>query len=264
MLSELRQTRLRTIRTIDRYAGGFALFVSPRDVRHFLWITDPLWKFSMQHSGISPSVYEYLKMRWFKSGADILAACTAPFSGHHMTPEEYRDPLVRAFTKSVYYPLFFFNDVISLAKEIPEGQADMNIVTALAREHGIDPLAALVKVWELSERLVRVMMRLRERLMADPRSAVARYAEKLSFWLPATLHWTSISAQYMELPGASGDIRVTPPTVTMTETSTLWDPADSTPQPYPEIAWWRDLLANPSDSTSRLEGIDRANRKGCA
>ncbi|MDO0930769.1 hypothetical protein QQY66_03395 [Streptomyces sp. DG2A-72] len=205
------------------------------------WLGGQLWKLALQSSTAAPAVGEYLRMRWPKCGAGVLAAYTAPGAGYAMTPDEFYDPLVRAFTLSVFYPCTIVNDLGSLAKEAQAGQRDINLFSALAAEHGLDTTTALLKAAELYERMLCLMLRLQERLLKDPRPAVVRYAAELPQWIPATVEFTAISARYFT-SDAAGTGPATPLTVSPSPTPMLWDPDDLTPPPYPDIAWmWHQL-----------------------
>ncbi|MGK5640359.1 terpene synthase family protein [Streptomyces sp. URMC 126] len=206
------------------------------------WLGGQLWKVALQSAGTAvPTVGEYLRMRWPKAGAGALAAYTAPGAGYAMTPAELYDPLVRAFTLATFYPCLIVNDLGSLAKEAQDG--DVNLFSALAAEQSLDTATALFKAAELYERVLCLMLRLQQRLLRDPRPAVARYAAELPQWVPASLDFTAASARYLtaETTG-DGDGPPALPTLTPSPTPLLWDPDDLTPPPYPDIAWmWRHL-----------------------
>lgn len=212
---------------------------------HMAWVIGELWKFSLQRREAPPPPGEYLRMRWYKGGIGTIAALAALDTGYALSAEEFRDPLVSAFTRAVGYSCLLINDLISLEKESPLGQSGLNIVSVVSR-HADGPIAALAEVWKLWERMICLMLRLQGQLLNDPRPAVARYATEFPHWIPATLHWTTTSARYLQLPGTPGGpgARIAPQTVTMTDTPTLWDPDDLTPPPYPEIAWWWNQLAD--------------------
>ncbi|MEU6915782.1 polyprenyl synthetase family protein [Streptomyces olindensis] len=206
---------------------------------HSHWLGGQLWKLAAWHRAEPPGVGEYLRLRWQKSGAATLAACTPPGSGYSLSAADFYDPKVRAFTSALFQACTIVNDLVGMAKEAATGERGINIFSTLAAEHGLDPLAALLKAGELYERVVLVMLRLQQELLADPRPSVARYAAELPQWLPATIDFTATSARYLSehKPGLAAV-----PKVTTTPKPVLWDPADLTPPPYPDIAWWWRLL----------------------
>jgi hypothetical protein len=209
------------------------------------WLGGELWKRGLQLRATPPTVGEYLRMRWAKAGLDALAAFGGAGAGYTLSEAERCDPLVRAFTQAVFYPCTFVNDMVSLAKEIPLGQAKLNIVSVLAREHRIGLAQALAKVLELSERIVCLMLRLQQRLLRDPRPSVARYARELPQWLPATIHFTITSARYLEVTTTetTPETTLAIPTMSIVDTPTLVNPDDLSPPPYPDVAWWWDQLS---------------------
>ncbi|MGX1776788.1 terpene synthase family protein [Nocardia brasiliensis] len=210
-----------------------------------VYLSGQLWSRRLQHREMPPTLGEYFRMRWQDAACGVLAAFAAPGSGYQLRTQDLYDPLVRVFTFAVFYPAMVLNDVIGMAKEIPLGQYEVNMFSAMAREHCCSPEEALERVWELSERIICLMLRLQDRLMEDPRPGVARYAAELPQWIPAVGYFTATSSRYMHVPGPSGSdpIRISSPTLTLTDTPTRWDPDDLTPPPYPDIAWWWDQLS---------------------
>ncbi|MFB8275959.1 terpene synthase family protein [Nocardia colli] len=209
---------------------------------HLVWVGGEVWKCALQLRPELPDVDEFLRMRWFKSGPGILAAMTGPACGYTLTAEEYHMPLMRAFTRAVYAPLYLYNDVLSMAKELPKGQSDMNIVSALARTHDLSPAEAFTETFKLIERMMMVIEPLQRKLLRHPSPAVVQYAKDLPLWMPATLAFTSTSARYLETVGSDGVEPLRLPKITFVDTPIYWDPTDHTPPPYPEISWWWSLL----------------------
>lgn len=203
------------------------------------WLGGQLWKLAAWHRAERPGVGEYLRLRWQKCGSGVLAAYTAPGAGYSLSAADLYDPMVRAFTAALFQACTIVNDLVSMAKEAATGERDINIFSTLAADHHLDPLAALLKAGELYERVVLVMLRLQHRLLADPRPSVARYAAELPQGLPAAIHFMATSSRY--LTEHKPDLAAVP-NVTTTPTPVLWDPDDTTPPPYPDIAWWWELL----------------------
>ncbi|MBQ1098002.1 hypothetical protein KBY55_18410 [Streptomyces sp. b94] len=208
------------------------------------WYMGELWKYGLQEHP-HPSLGQYLRMRWGKIGCLVLAAFVADcHADGAMSDADFHEPLVRAFTQSVFLPAAFLNDFVSAAKENNDGQQHLNIVSILSREEALSTEEALLKAMALYERLMCLMLRLQRQLLSDPRPAVARYAAELPQWLPATVHWTATSTRYLNLAHESPTdfTTITPPRVTLLDTPLLWDPNDLTPPPYPDIAWWWEVL----------------------
>lgn len=193
-----------------------------------------LWKYALSRPGRQVPAGEYLRMRYLKAGLDVLAALTGPGAGYRVDPRLFRSPLLRAFTHAALWPAVLVNDVGSLAREASFDQP--NIVTVLAAEHQIGVVEALVKTMELYERLIAVMLCLQQTLVAHDDPAVVRYALELPQCIPATVHFTSISARYRQVRGQETGA-APEPAVTVVDNPLLWDPADLDPPPYPELAW---------------------------
>ncbi|MFB4319185.1 terpene synthase family protein [Actinomadura sp. 21ATH] len=214
--------------------AGYESFCST----NLAWFHGQLWKYALQLRAEPPSMGEWLRMRWAKLGTGILAATTCPPAGHPMAADVMAEPAIRAFTHATLLAPGFLNDLASLAKETPTAQAPLNLVSVLCRMYGIGVPDAALKVMDLYERMTGLALRLRERLLADPRPAVAHYALALPQWLPAALHWSLISPRYLERDGG-GDGRpdLESPPLVVSDTPTVWDPQDLAPPPYPELAW---------------------------
>ncbi|GAA0443377.1 hypothetical protein ABZ951_21580 [Streptomyces sp. NPDC046215] len=211
-----------------------------------LWLGGQLWKLALQSRTTPPTVGEYLRMRRYKAGSGPLAVYTGPGAGYAMTTADLYDPLVCAFTQSVFYPCTIINDLGSLAKETQNGQDGISLFTALATEHSLDTTTALLKAAELYERTLCLMLRLQQQLLEDPRPAVARYAAELPQWIPATVVFTATSARYLTTSLAGqADAPATQPLISPSTNPLLWDPDDLTPPPYPDIAWIWQHLAPP-------------------
>ncbi|MER6913539.1 hypothetical protein ABT354_17875 [Streptomyces sp. NPDC000594] len=211
------------------------------------WYQGQVWKYALQHRSTPPGLGEWLRMRWAKLGTSILAAMTCPGAGQPASSAMLAEPAVRAFTHATFLAPAMLNELGSLTKESPTGQST-NLVLLLARTHRVGVTEAALQVWELYERLVGLMLRLRTRLLADPRPAVAHYAKALPHWLPATLEWHLTSSRYRAAapaaepaPAPAAEPGPAPaPRLVLTDTPTLWDPDDHTPPPVPELAWmWR-------------------------
>ncbi|WP_433717207.1 terpene synthase family protein (plasmid) [Nocardia sp. CA-084685] len=204
------------------------------------WLEGQLWYTALQH-GATPDLGTYLGMRWAKCGAATLVAFTAATMGCELPISELDDPPVRAFIEAVMWACTIINDVGSAAKERDAGTAKTNLITVLAAAHGLDTAAALIKAWQLYERIVSVAWHLQQQLRADPRPAVARLAADLPAWIPAGIHWAATTSRYREFTGTS--TAGTAPKVTLSQTPILWDRDNLTPPPHPEIAWWWQELA---------------------
>ncbi|MEV7099328.1 hypothetical protein AB0M80_41530 [Amycolatopsis sp. NPDC051045] len=196
------------------------------------WITGELWKRAIQIREHPPNVGNYLRMRWAKLGGPVLAAATGPGGGYPLSYQHLQEPLILAFTQTVLLSCGLLNDMGSSLKETTT-QSHVNLMAALDHDHTLGGPAALAQTYQLYERALCLMPHLQQRLLADPRPEVARYASELPQWIPATVHFTATSARYHQHTAPALTIRTTP---------TLWDPTDLTPPPYPQISWWWNQL----------------------
>ncbi|MBF6229276.1 hypothetical protein IU470_29825 [Nocardia abscessus] len=207
---------------------------------HTVWLHGQSWYTALQQRATPPGIGEWLRMRWAKVGVGTLVPFTGASMGSlQMTPRMLDEPVVRAFTRATMLACSVLNDLFSAAKEAVAGTATTNLITVLTHAEGGEPAAAATAAWRLYERIVVAAVGLQQRLLTDPRPAVARFATELPRWIPAGLQWASTTARYHQ-HGDSPDTghSITPPALVVSAAPTLWDPADLTPPPYPEIAWW--------------------------
>ncbi|WP_280245261.1 MULTISPECIES: terpene synthase family protein [Nocardia] len=210
---------------------------------HAVWLHGQSWYTALRQRATPPDIGEWLRMRWAKVGVGTLVPFTGATMGSlQMTPRLMDDPVVRAFTRTTMLACAIINDLFSAAKELAAGTAATNLITVLARDG--DPAAAVAEAQRLYERIVLATVGLQQRLLEDPRPAVARFAAELPRWIPAGLHWATTTARYLPHGDNTHDIDDTSaPALGVSSTPTLWDPADRTPPPYPEIAWCWNYLS---------------------
>lgn len=204
-----------------------------------VWLNGQLWYSAVRRRETRPGVGEYLRMRWVNSGVGTLIPFTAAAAGcRGLDAWQLGDPAVRAFAEAVMFSCALLNDLFSIAKELVTGTAATNLYSVLAHAEGLDTAECLVKGWQLYERLVALVVRLREQLLTDPRPDVVLLAGDLPNWIPAAVGWASTTARYYQVDRGDRATCFTPPELVVSDAPSLWDPENLTPPPYPEIAWW--------------------------
>lgn len=212
---------------------------------HAVWLHGQSWYTALRQRAKPPEIGEWLRMRWAKVGVGTLVPFTGATMGSlQMTPRLMDEPVVRAFTVTTMLACAIINDLYSAAKEFAAGTATTNLITVLAHAQDCDFAAAVTEAQRLYERIVIAVMGLQQRLLEDPRPAVARFAAELPRWIPAGLHWATTTARYLQHSDNAHDIGAASALpLVVSSTPTLWDPADRTPPPYPEIAWCWNYLS---------------------
>lgn len=194
-----------------------------------------LWKASLRARSEPPTVAEYLRMRWAKSGLGTGVAATTAASGYLLTAAEYADPTVRAFCQAATFPSAVANELVSLAKELIAGDASTNLVSVIRHHDHLTTAEAAMRVWQLYEQICTLTLHLQRQLRDDPRPAVSRLAAELPQWIPGAWAFMIRTSRY-HTPAAAP---VRWPSISLTDHPVLWDPDDLTPPPYPDIAcWW--------------------------
>ncbi|MEV6323640.1 hypothetical protein AB0M45_20965 [Nocardia sp. NPDC051787] len=203
------------------------------------WLNGQQHYTALQRQTTPPSLGQYMRMRWAKSGVGTLLPFTPATMGCRLSPRALDDPPVHAFVKATMMATALLNDLYSAAKERSAGTATTNLIAILTHDHDLEPAAAVMETWRLYERTVALAWHLQQQLRTDPRPAVARLAADLPNWIPAGIHWAATTPRYHQHTDST-PTSFTPAQVVLSDTPALADPDDLTPPPYPEIAgWWR-------------------------
>ncbi|MEV3972843.1 terpene synthase family protein [Streptomyces sp. NPDC050698] len=218
---------------LGEVSQGFARCLSPQQWERWraafqAWFPAALWSEALKHGGELPSVGSYLRMRYLDLGCEVLSVLTPMGSGYDITPENAAHRNLRAFNETMVTIATLYNDLLSMAKEADSGVP--NIISLIAHHHACSPLDAIAAVLELHDRLMCLLLRQQAHLIAHGNPAVARYVQEFPYWLSCVLDWAINSPRYLESDGV--------PTFTLTDAPVRWDPQDTAPPPYPEIAWW--------------------------
>ncbi|MGV9697195.1 terpene synthase family protein [Streptomyces sp. NPDC003470] len=185
-----------------------------------------------------PNEDEYLALRIHDIGGYTYAAQIAMCGPAPIPDEEWNAPAVQALIECTTLLVGVENDVFSYRKEKAEGQTSPNIVGILQAARGLSFDQAIAEAVEVRDRLMLLILRLRERLMPSAEPPLRYLIERLGHFIVANTETYWCAPRYRrsaEQRMALEDIAKTP---------SCWAPSlstnDTSPLPYPSISWWWD------------------------
>ncbi|MDX3352347.1 terpene synthase family protein [Streptomyces sp. ME01-24h] len=185
-----------------------------------------------------PDEDEYLALRIHDVGGHVYAAQIAMFGPAPIPDEDWNAPAVQALIGCTTLLVGVENDVFSYHKEKAEGQTSPNIVGVLQAARGLSFDAAVAAAVELRDRLMLLILRLRERLMPSAEPPLQFLIDRLGQFIIANTEASLCAPRYnpsREQRFALEDVVKTP---------ACWAPSlsttDTSPLPYPSISWWWD------------------------
>jgi hypothetical protein len=196
-------------------------------------------------------VDDYLAIRLHDCGGAPTQSMYEFVCGPEVPGHEMDSPPVRAITEAMWLVAALDNDRVSRHKELLGQQDDYNLVDVLQREHGGDPGSAAEQAVALRDRVMCLLLRLREALMPRASEPLRTYLTTLGRGIRSNIDWSLGVPRYATIwadgsPAAKARIEVSADVVD--------EPVDGSlePPPYPSIAWWWDEL-------TALEGAPAAH-----
>ncbi|MGW3465254.1 terpene synthase family protein [Streptomyces olivaceoviridis] len=185
-----------------------------------------------------PNEDEYLALRIHDIGGYTYAAEIALCGPAPIPDEEWHAPAVRALIECTTLLVGVENDVFSYRKEKAEGQTSPNILGILQAARGLSFDQAVATAVELRDRLMLLILRLRERLMPSAEPPLRYLIEGLAHFIIANTEVSLCAPRYV--PSAAHRMALED----VAKTPACWAPSlsttDTSPLPYPSISWWWD------------------------
>ncbi|MFH8452891.1 terpene synthase family protein [Streptomyces fungicidicus] len=185
-----------------------------------------------------PTEDEYLALRIHDVGGHTYAAEIALCGPAPIPDDAWNAPAVQALIECTTLLVGVENDVFSYRKEKAEGQTSPNIVGILQAARGLSLDEAVAATVEVRDRLLLLILRLRERLMPLAEPPLRYLIERLGYFIIANTetYWCApryhpSGEQRMALEDVAGTPACWAPSLSTTDTS---------PLPYPSISWWWD------------------------
>jgi hypothetical protein len=185
-----------------------------------------------------PNEDEYLALRIHDIGGYTYAAEIELCGPAPIPDEEWNAPAVQALIECTTLLVGVENDVFSYRKEKAEGQTSPNIVGILQSARGLSFDQAVAAAVELRDRLMLLILRLRERLLPSAVPPLQYLIEGLGQLIIANTEVSLCAPRYN--PSAAQRMVLED----VAKTPACWAPSlsttDTSPLPYPSISWWWD------------------------
>ncbi|MGW0817985.1 terpene synthase family protein [Streptomyces viridiviolaceus] len=183
-----------------------------------------------------PNEDEYLALRIHDIGGYSYAAWIAMCGPAPIPGDEWNEPAVQALIECTTLLVGVENDVFSYQREKSEAQTSPNIVGILQAARGLSFNRAIAAAVELRDRLMLLILRLRERLMPSAEPPLQHLIERLGQFIIANTEASLCAPRYN--PSAAQRMALED----VVKTPACWAPSlsttDTSPLPYPSISWW--------------------------
>lgn len=179
-----------------------------RVVRDHLEAT--LWEASNRARGVPPDVATYVRMRPLTGGLAIITELVEIIEGGHLPIELREHDTVRRLTTASHNVVCWANDIVSLEKELRNGEVN-NLVVVLSEDRGLTLQEAVDRVVDLHNGEMRTFVDLAARIPTFwPEADVnlQLYISSLRARIRGVLDWSFESSRYQGPLGRS--IRHTP------------------------------------------------------
>lgn len=157
-----------------------------------------IWEAGNRAQGIIPDMDSYLDHRPFTGGVYTLVETIELTEQLGLPYEIYENPYIQKLVRRAVNVVCWSNDIVSLAKEIKQGDVH-NLVLVLQHRYGISLQDAIHRAAELHDAEVRAFMELEANLPTfgayDP--ALYHYVMLQKAWMKGNLDWSYMSGRYL-------------------------------------------------------------------
>jgi hypothetical protein len=157
-----------------------------------------IWEAQNRARGIIPDMDSYLEHRPFTGGVYTLVETIELTEQLGLPYEIYEDPYIQRLVRRAVNVVCWSNDIVSLAKEIKQGDVH-NLVLVLQHRHGISLQDAVYRAAALHDAEVRAFMDLEAELpsFGEYDSALRHYIMLQKAWMKGNLDWSYMSGRYL-------------------------------------------------------------------
>ncbi len=169
-------------------------------------LTASIWEATNRARGTTPDVTTYLQQRALTGGLYPYIVLIELTEQIHLPRQAREHPTVERLTLMAVNVVCWANDILSLAKEIKQGDVH-NLVLTLQHKHRLTLQEALERAAALHDTEVRAFIDLELRLPsfgAPVDAALKQYIAILRSWMRGNLDWSYTSGRYLataEVPG---------------------------------------------------------------
>ena len=182
-----------------------------RFIQHFQECLDAsIWEANNRARGVTPDVAAYIAKRVYTGGLYIHVALLEVTDGIHLPTSVREHPTVQLLTRKSVNVVCWANDILSLAKEIKQGDVH-NLVLTLRYKHALSLEEAIERAIALHNSEVRAFIDLESHLPSFEAAIDAdlrRFVAILRSWMRGNLDWSYTSGRYVSttLAAVSGQL----------------------------------------------------------
>lgn len=162
-----------------------------------------VWESVNRARGTLPDLPTYIRMRPITGGLRLDAALVEVAEGMRLPPEVRNHTVVERLTTASNNAICFFNDIVSLEKEIVQEDVH-NLVLILREAENLSTATALARAVEMHNDEIRRFIELRDQLPSYSDTIemnLQRYVDTMAARTRGHLEWALGSGRY-HLPGA--------------------------------------------------------------
>jgi len=204
---------------------------------HRRWLFGVVQHVTCRALGAAPGLDEYLLMRLHDAGGPPTQAMFEFANDAEIPGGEMDSPPVRAITELFWMVASLDNDRVSRYREVLEQRDRYNAVDVIAHERAVSESAAMAEMIELRDRMMVLLLRMRDDLARTGSEPLRRYLTTLGHGIRSNIDWSLRTPRYSAL----GRTDQYPNGVRLRLRSGCTEtPADARrePPPIPSIAWW--------------------------
>ncbi|WP_257153615.1 selina-4(15),7(11)-diene synthase [Streptomyces lunaelactis] len=197
-----------------------------------------VWEAEHRSTGTVPDLNDYTLMRLYDGATTVVLPLLEMGHGYVLQADERDQKPVRAAAEMASFIITWDNDLFSHHKESRGPGYYLNVVRVLEHEYQLSPSQALDLAIAQRDRVMRLFLRLHERLLPAASPQLRQYLHNLRTFIRGAQDWGISSVRY-----------TTPEDPASLPTAFRETPTDTSDKPLdiPAIAWWwdLDLLAEP-------------------
>ncbi|MET7621312.1 selina-4(15),7(11)-diene synthase [Streptomyces sp. NPDC005408] len=191
-----------------------------------------VWEAEHRRAGTVPDLNDYTLMRLYDGATTVVLPLLEMGHGYELQPAERDQKSVRAAVEMASFIITWDNDLFSHHKESRGTGYYLNAVRVLEHEYQLSPGQAIDMAISQRDRVMRLFLRLRERMLPAASPQLGQYLTSLATFIRGAQDWGISSVRY-----------TTPDDPAGLPTAFRETPTDRSDKPVdiPVISWWWDL-----------------------
>ncbi|MFF3399923.1 selina-4(15),7(11)-diene synthase [Streptomyces sp. NPDC002659] len=191
-----------------------------------------VWEAEHRRADSVPDLNDYTLMRLADGATTVVLPLLEMGHGYELQPQERDQKPVRAAAEMASFIITWDNDIFSHSKESRSTGYYLNVIRVLEDHYRLTPRQALDLAISQRDRVMRLFMRVKERLLPAASPQLRQYLHNLGTFIRGAQDWGTSSVRYT----TPDDPANLPTAFSETPTDTSDEPVD-----IPAVAWWWDL-----------------------